>query len=156
MLNADYIKKSLRQSFDKKKIFIKSKNKTIHFHLMPYQQVGLIMAISLAGIWLLLSTSFLAINHNFTNDNTAQNLSLDRSYQTRLNLLAQERNQKEAEINQLQRQFYSAVDEISKSQSIYLKNRKQNEELEKALKALQEIINNVEIDDLRHSMTVFS
>jgi len=147
MVNAKNIKNWLRRSFDQKRIFIKSNDRTIHFHLKPYQQITLVLAIITSGLWMIFSTSFLAIDKNFSNHNITKNHLINDSFQQRLNLLADEKNLKEIETNQLQRQFYAAIAEISKGQLISLKTRKKNEELEQALKALQEIINKPRIDN---------
>ena len=147
MVNAKNIKNLLRRSFDQKRIFIKSNDKTIHFHLKPYQQITLLLAIITSGFWMIFSTSFLAIDKNFSNHNITKNHLINDSFQQRLNLLADEKNLKEIEANQLQRQFYAAIAEISKGQLISLKTRKKNEELEQALKSLQEIINKPRIDN---------
>jgi hypothetical protein len=147
MVNAKNIKNWLRRSFDQKRIFIKSKDKTIHFHLKPYQQITLVLTIITSGLWIIFSTTFLAIDKNFSNHNITKNHLINDSFQQRLNLLADEKNLKEIEANQLQRQFYAAVTEISKGQLISLKTRKKNEELDQALKLLQEIINKPRIDN---------
>ena len=141
MVNAKNIRNWLKQSFDQKRIFIKSNDKTIHFYLKPYQQITFVLAIVMSGLWIIFSTSFLALDNNFSDHNITENLLVSDSFQERLNLLADEKNLKEMEANQLQRQFYAAIAEISKGKLISLKTRKKNEELEQALKSLQEIIN---------------
>ena len=141
MVNAKNIRNWLKQSFDQKRIFIKSNDKTIHFYLKPYQQITFVLAIVISGLWIIFSTSFLVLDNNFSDHNSTESLLVNDSFQQRLNLLADEKNLKEIEASQLQRQFYAAIAEISKGKLISLKTRKKNEELEQALKSLQEIIN---------------
>ena len=141
MVKLTNLKNWLIESFGHKRIFIKSNKKTIRLTIKPYQQITLVFCLIISGIWVVLSTSFLAIDQNLTEVNNANGILANNSYQNRLNSLAKERNAKELEANQIHKQFYAAILEISKGQSISLETRKRNEELKQALESLQEIIN---------------
>ena len=141
MIKLTNLGKWLTKSFGYKRIFIKSNDRTIRLNIKPYQQIILVFCLIISGIWIVLSTSFLSINQSFSKASVKNDILTTNSYQDRLNSLAKERNKKEIEANQTLQQFYMAILEISKDQSISLETRKKNEELEQALNSLQEIIN---------------
>ena len=141
MVKLTNLRKWFIKSFGHKRIFIKSSDKTIRIMIRPYQQIILVFCLIISGIWIVLSTSFLTIDQSFSESSSKNDILTNNSYQDRLNSLAKERNKKEIETNQILQQFHTAILEISKNQSISIETRKKNEELERALKSFQEIIN---------------
>ena len=130
MIKLTNLGKWLTKSFGYKRIFIKSDDRTIRLNIKPYQQIILVFCLIISGIWIVLSTSFLSINQSFSKESVKNDILTTNSYQDRLNSLAKERNKKEIEAAQILQQFYMAISEISKDQSVALETRKKNEELE--------------------------
>ena len=134
------LSKYLTNGFDTKKVFIKSNNKTIYMTIKPYQQISGCIVIIVLGLWIIISTSYIAVDTTYSKKETVQIFNKEQKYQERLNVLAFERNTQEKIATVAQQQFQTAVKEISKNKISFLLSENYNKELNLAINELQKIL----------------
>jgi len=123
--------------FAEQRLYLRNDSSTRYFRLTPLTQLGLSIAgVALFG-WLIFATSAFMIGMLSAESDRAQVRLQQLDYETRLNAISAERDQRALEAQQAQERFYVALDQISAQQSALLASEDRRKELETGIEVIQ-------------------
>lgn len=119
--------------FPERRLFVQSRDATRYIRLTPVSQLlGGAAALALGG-WMAVATAAVVLDLVSADSVETRTLVLHEAYQTRLNELAAERDQRAAEALSAQSRFQVAMDQISRQQTAILQSVEEQRELDTAL-----------------------
>ncbi len=124
---------ALSKHFSEKRVFIQSSDSTRYFRLTPLTQIMLGSASIVAVGWMSVATATIALDRVAADADASQTTILQEAYETRLEELSQERDQRAAEAWSAQNRFQVAMEQISLQQSRILDSVEDTRELTTAL-----------------------
>lgn len=127
----------LEKVLPEQRLFLKSDDGTRFVRLKPLTQAGTLVGGALLLGWTVVVTSFFligAISSGSVRDQTAR---AQTAYETRLAVIAAERDTRAKEAELALERFYSALDEVSKMQEIVLASEQRVRELETGVEVIQ-------------------
>ncbi len=124
--------------FTEKRLFIQSGDATRYLRFTPLSQ--LMTGIAGLGLvsWVAIATATISIQLLDPKDGPDHAVVLQTAYETRLEDLAGERDQRAAEARSAQERFQVAMDQISRQQTAILQSVEQRRELSTALDLMRE------------------
>lgn len=123
----------LSSCFPEKRLFLQSEDATRYLRLTPLSQLALGSAgLALFG-WMAVATSAVVLDLVSADAEASQTIVLRDAYRTRLNELAEERDQRAAEAYSAQNRFQVAMEQISRQQTALLQSVEERRELATAL-----------------------
>ncbi|WBU52554.1 DUF5930 domain-containing protein [Paracoccus sp. SCSIO 75233] len=119
-----------------KRVYLKSDTDARVIRLAPLTQLGLIAGSAILVGWAVVSGALLAYDRigGSSGEQAAQAQSV---YESRLAVLAEERDIRATEARNAQDRFSAALDEVAKYQAELLATQKENQELQAGLEAVQ-------------------
>ncbi|MDQ7079893.1 MAG: DUF5930 domain-containing protein [Paracoccaceae bacterium] len=123
--------------FSEQRLYLRSETGTRYMRLTPLTQMALGLAGALLFGWTIFVTSAYMINMLTAESDRAQARLQQLDYETRLNALSAERDQRALEAQQAQERFYVALDQISAQQSALLASEDRRKELETGIDVIQ-------------------
>jgi murein DD-endopeptidase MepM/ murein hydrolase activator NlpD len=124
--------------FTEKRLFIQSGGATRYLRFTPLSQ--LVTGVAAIGLvsWVAVATATIAIQVLNPSDGPSHAVVLQTAYQTRLEELAGERDQRAAEARSAQDRFRVAMKQISRQQTTILQSVEQRRELTTALDLMRQ------------------
>jgi len=124
---------ALSSTFSEKRVFIQSSDSTRYLRLTPLTQI-MLGSVSIAAIgWLSVATATVVLDRVAAETDATQTTILQEAYETRLEELSEERDQRAAEAWSAQNRFQVAMEQISLQQSRILDFVEDTRELSTAL-----------------------
>lgn len=124
-------------AFPEKRLFIQSGQSTRYLRLTPLSQFLSTTAAAVAVAWMAVSTATVVIDR-VSAGSDARAVVLKEAYQTRLEELAGERDQRAAEARSAQARFQVAMEQVSRQQTAILQSVEERRELSTALDLMRE------------------
>lgn len=131
--NGGRMNSALATVFPEKRVFIQSGDSTRYVRFSPLSQLGFgALSLATAG-WMAIATATVVMDRVGASDAPEQRVVLHEAYQSRLDELSAERDQRAAESRSAQNRFQIAMEQIGRQQSEILGALEQKRELETAL-----------------------
>lgn len=145
----------LERYFPERRVFLKSDTDTRFIRLKPASQLVAFLGCSAIVAWAIIATAVLIMDSIGSGNFREQAKRDQRTYETRLNVLAAERDLRAEEAIAAQERFNSALSEISKMQSELLASETRRREMETGIEVIQATLRKVmhERDDARGEAT---
>ncbi len=124
---------ALSSAFSEKRVFIQTSDSTRYLRLTPLTQI-MLGTVSLAAIgWMSVATATVVLDRVAARTDADQTTILQEAYESRLEELSSERDQRAAEAWSAQNRFQVAMEQISRQQSRILESVEDTRELTTAL-----------------------
>ncbi len=137
------LRASFERSFPEQRLFLRSDTETRFIRLSPMTQfVGLTGSALLVG-WTIISSAILLMHSLGAGDLREQALRDQAVYESRLNIIATERDARAHEASQAQERFTVALAEVSAMQSRLLSSEDRRRELETGIDVIQTTLRDV-------------
>jgi len=120
-----------------RRLFLRSDNETRFVRLRPTTQLAGILAFCGIVAWAVFATAILIMDSIGSGNFRAQAERDQRTYETRLNAMAEERDSHAASALAAQERFNTALEQISAMQSELLASEDRRRELEKGIDVIQ-------------------
>lgn len=120
-----------------RRLFLRSDNETRFVRLRPTTQLAGILAFCGIVAWAVFATAILIMDSIGSGNFRAQAERDQRTYETRLNAMAEERDSHAASALAAQERFNTALEQISTMQSELLASEDRRRELEKGIDVIQ-------------------
>jgi len=127
----------LESYFPERRLFLKSDTDTRFIRLRPGTQVLAFLGSSAIVAWAIIATAILLMDSIGAGNFRDQAIRDQRTYETRLNALSQERDNRAQEALAAQERFNSALEQISIMQSDLLASETRRRELETGVDVIQ-------------------
>ncbi len=124
-------------AFPEKRLFIQSGSSTRYLRLTPISQFLSTTAAVAAVGWMAVATATVVIDRVAANSDS-RSVVIKEAYQTRLEELAGERDQRTAEARSAQGRFQVAMDQVSRQQTAILQSVEERRELSTALDLMRQ------------------
>jgi murein DD-endopeptidase MepM/ murein hydrolase activator NlpD len=128
----------LAKYIPEQRIYMRSESSTRVLRLSPLTQTVLGSAVVVGFCWTVIATSAVMLNSISAKSQKVQTAVLQEAYDTRLQELSAERDQRSREAVTAQDRFYVALDQISLQQSELLEAEEIRRELATGLKMMQQ------------------
>jgi murein DD-endopeptidase MepM/ murein hydrolase activator NlpD len=129
---------SLASLFPEKRLFIQTEQGTTYRRLTPLSQLGLACGTTVMAGWFAVATSAVVLDLVGSQGESAQTAVLGDAYESRLEALAAERDQRAAEAASAQHRFRIAMDSIGRQQTEILRAAEEQRELVAALDVMRQ------------------
>jgi murein DD-endopeptidase MepM/ murein hydrolase activator NlpD len=127
------LNRALASLLPEKRLFVHSARRTTYIRLTPLGQLGLASLGLVTASWLAVASATAALGLLYADGEQNQALVLSDAYQSRLDAITAERDQRAAEAYSAQNRFQIAMEEIGRQQSEILRAVEAQRELEAAL-----------------------
>ncbi|MDX1781718.1 MAG: DUF5930 domain-containing protein [Thalassovita sp.] len=128
---------TLERWFPERRLFLKSDNETRFIRLRPSTQLFAFAGSTLVVAWAIVATSVLLMDSIGSGNFREQAKRDQRTYESRLNLLASERDTRAEEAQAARARFNLALDQISEMQTELLASETARRELETGIEVIQ-------------------
>lgn len=133
----------LERYFPERRVFLKSDNDTRFIRLRPHSQLLAFLGASTIVAWAIIATAILLMDSIGSGNFREQAKRDQRTYEYRLNALADERDMRAHEALAAQRRFNSALEQISLMQSELLASETRRREMETGIEVIQSTLRRV-------------
>lgn len=123
--------------FSEQRLYLRTDTSTRFLRLTPATQMGLTLASVLFFGWSIFTSAAFLVTALSADSHAEQAQLLQQDYETRLNLLSDERDKRALEAQKAQERFYVALDQISDQQSMLLASEDRRRELETGIEVIQ-------------------
>jgi len=123
--------------FSEQRLYFRSDNATRFLRLTPLRQVVLYSAAILVFGWTIFATATVLVSSLTASDMRDLASTQQVDFETRLEKLSQERDQRALEAQKAQERFYVALEQISAQQSALLASEDRRKELETGIEVIQ-------------------
>jgi murein DD-endopeptidase MepM/ murein hydrolase activator NlpD len=127
----------LERHFPERRVFLRSDSDTRFIRLRPSTQLFAVLGISAFVAWSIIATAILLMDSIGSGNFREQAKRDQRTYEARLNVLAEERDLRATEALAAQERFNSALEQISVMQSELLNSEIHRQELETGVEVTQ-------------------
>ncbi len=127
----------LERYFPERRVFLKSDNDTRFIRLRPHSQLLAFLGASSIVAWAIIATAILLMDSIGSGNFREQAKRDQRTYEYRLNDLADERDKRAEEALAAQERFNSALEQISLMQSELLASETRRREMETGIEVIQ-------------------
>ena len=128
---------TLERWFPERRLFLKSDSETRFIRLRPSTQLFAFAGSTLVVAWAIVATSVLLMDSIGSGNFREQAKRDQRTYESRLNLLASERDTRAEEAQAARARFNLALDQISEMQTELLASETARRELETGIEVIQ-------------------
>ncbi|MCP5088465.1 MAG: peptidoglycan DD-metalloendopeptidase family protein [Rhodobacteraceae bacterium] len=128
----------LSRHVPEQRVYLRTETTTRYFRATPLVQTTFGLFVALGVCWTIIATSAILIDRISSQSSQARADVLQRAYETRLNELSAERDQRALEAQTAQERFYVALEQISLQQSELLTAEEERRELATGLKIMQQ------------------
>jgi murein DD-endopeptidase MepM/ murein hydrolase activator NlpD len=148
----------LERYFPERRVFLKSDNDTRFIRLRPHSQLLAFLGASTIVAWAIIATAILLMDSIGSGNFREQAKRDQRTYEYRLNDLAQERDMRAEEALAAQQRFNSALEQISLMQSELLASETRRREMETGIEVIQTTLRRVmsERENARDELTALA
>lgn len=119
------------------RLFLKSEQGTRFVRMRPLTQAGILTGGALVVGWTSVVTAFFLIGAITSGSSRDQTARAQTAYETRLAVIASERDNRASEAEQALERFYAALQEVSKMQGTVLASEQRVRELETGVEVIQ-------------------
>lgn len=133
----------LERFFPERRVFLKSDNDTRFIRLRPHSQLLAFLGASTIVAWAIIATAILLMDSIGSGNFREQAKRDQRTYEYRLNALADERDMRAHEALAAQQRFNSALEQISLMQSELLASETRRREMETGIEVIQSTLRRV-------------
>ncbi len=128
----------LSRHVPEQRVYMRTETTTRYFRATPLVQTAFGVFLAVGFCWTVIVTSALMIDRISSQSNQSRAEVLQRAYETRLNELSTERDQRALEAQTAQERFYVALKQISLQQGELLTAEEERRELATGLKIMQQ------------------
>jgi murein DD-endopeptidase MepM/ murein hydrolase activator NlpD len=148
----------LERFFPERRVFLKSDTDTRFIRLRPHSQLLAFLGASAIVAWAIIATAILLMDSIGSGNFREQAKRDQRTYEYRLNDLAQERDMRAEEALAAQERFNSALEQISIMQSELLASETRRREMETGIEVIQTTLRRVmsERENARDELTALA
>jgi len=148
----------LERYFPERRVFLKSDNDTRFIRLRPHSQLLAFLGASSIVAWAIIATAILLMDSIGSGNFREQAKRDQRTYEYRLNDLAEERDMRAEEALAAQERFNSALEQISLMQSELLASETRRREMETGIEVIQTTLRRVmsERENARDELTALA
>ncbi|EDM71348.1 peptidase, M23/M37 family protein [Roseobacter sp. AzwK-3b] len=148
----------LEQHFPERRVFLKSDTDTRFIRLRPHSQLLAFLGASSIVAWAIIATAILLMDSIGSGNFREQAKRDQRTYEYRLNDLAEERDMRAEEALAAQERFNSALEQISLMQSELLASETRRREMETGIEVIQTTLRRVmsERENARDELTALA
>lgn len=133
---ANKLNRVLEKAFPERRVFLRSDSDTRYIRLTPLSQlIGFAGSAALVG-WSIIATAVIAMDTVGAGNIRDQAAREQALYESRINALASERDQRADEALQAQDRFSSALQQVSVMQTALLKSEERRRELERGIEVV--------------------
>ncbi len=131
---------ALEGYFPERRVFLKSDEDTRFIRLKPTTQFLTFMSTAVVIAWVIVATAVILMDSIGSGNLREQAKRDQQNYETRLNLLAQQRDTRAAEAIAAQHRFNAALEQISLMQSDLLASETRRKEAEDGIEIIQKTL----------------
>ncbi|MBV1864087.1 MAG: peptidoglycan DD-metalloendopeptidase family protein [Rhodobacteraceae bacterium] len=128
----------LSRHVPEQRIYLRTETTTRYFRATPLMQTLFGGVVAVGFCWTVIATSALMLDRMSAQSGRTQAEVLQRAYETRLNEISSERDQRALEAQTAQERFYIALEQISLQQNDLLGAEEERRELATGLKIMQQ------------------
>ncbi len=134
---SDKLNARLERHLPEQRLFLKSDEGTRFVRMRPMTQAGILLGGALVVGWTAVVTAFFLIGAITSGSSRDQTARAQTAYETRLAIIAAERDTRASEAEQALDRFYAALEEVSKMQGTVLASEQRVRELETGVEVIQ-------------------
>ncbi|WP_284162894.1 M23 family metallopeptidase [Frigidibacter sp. SD6-1] len=128
---------ALERRLPEQRLFLKSDQGTRFIRIRPWTQALIFASSAVVVVWAILATAIIMIDSIGSGDARERARLANLEYESRLNTLSKERDQRAAEAIAAQERFTTALEQVSRMQSALLASEEQRRELETGIGLIQ-------------------